>query len=344
MKRGHGILLLLAMTAVILLLLGWVFSKVDYAGVADAFRSARWGWLPLGILMQMVVFPVKALRWRLILGRDNPAPGRPLLSAIMIGFMINCIFSRIGEIVRPLVLSLKTEVRMPAGLASIALERLFDMCVVLLFLATSLLWLRRDISSAGSAQLALLQVTGLAVAAAFVLLVLFLVFLRVRPEMTTRLVLKSVSWLPAKAQGHVANFLKSFLKGLDAIRSPRQVAVLIALSIAHWMLQVLFFLFIGFCFPALHLGFPAAMLMFAITALALGAVPTPGYIGIYQGGVKMAAAILALGPAGAVVSYAWLAWAASIPPVIVAGFAFLWAEGLTLKQLRGEASRTPKAG
>ena len=80
------------------------------------------------MLVGLLVYPVKALRWRVILGREQTARYRPLLSAVMIGFMANCIVSRLGELIRAAVMSIKGEMRTSTAMASIALERVFDMC------------------------------------------------------------------------------------------------------------------------------------------------------------------------------------------------------------------------
>jgi glycosyltransferase 2 family protein len=288
-----------------------------------------------------MVFPVKALRWRVILAPVQQVKMRPLLSAIMIGFMANCIISRLGEIVRGVALSLRTPVRASMALSSIALERIFDSCVVLLFLVVALLWLPAPTSEAGADMLVTLRKGGAVLAVLFCAGVAFLIFLRFRPAVAQKMVKVCVSWLPKSVQNHVASFLNSFIEGLNSLRDARQVAALLVLSIVHWLIQVMYFLFIGYCFPALGLSPAGALLVFAVVALGVAAIPTPGYIGIYQGSIAAAAAILGLGSRSAeVTSYQWLAWAGNIPVIVLIGFTVMWTEGLSLKQLRGEAMRT----
>jgi len=111
-----------------------------------------------------------------------------------------------------------------------------------------------------------------------------------------------------------------------------------ALSVVHWMVQVLFFYLMGRCFPDLGLTFAGAMLVFSLVALSVAAVPLPGYLGVYQAGIAAAGLILSLPPARRV-SYEWLTWAMNVPPIIAAGFLCLWWEGLSLGQLRKNAKR-----
>ena len=346
MKYSRHIVILALMTAAMVALLAWSFSGVKKDEVLEAFRTAQWGYAPIAVLFGLLVFPVKALRWRVILGSERAVPFRTLLSAIMIGFMVNCIFSRVGEIVRAVILSLKGEMRTATALASIALERIFDSCTVILFLVVGLLWLHPAAAGEGAGHLAHLRIIGGLAALLLVCTVTFLVFLRMRPEAATRFVLACVNWLPERLRLRTRDFLKTFLDGLDTIRGARQLATILVLSILHWLIQVLFFLFAAWCFEGIGLTFPGALLVFALTAFGVAALPLPGYVGIYQGGILAAAAVIGVNLATAEfkslwVSYAWLSWAIGITPVILIGFVFLWAEGLTLRDIRGKNAARP---
>ena len=336
------ILVLVLMTAAIVALLVWSFlhaEDVNMSDLAEAFRNARWGYLPLAFCMGMMVFPLKALRWKLLIAPLKKVRFRSLLSAIMIGFMVNCIFSRVGELVRAGVLGVKQEVRTATALATIALERIFDMCIVVLFLMIALLSVQPAASAEGARNLATVRTTGAFVVVGFVLAVGFLVLLKLRPKPMTRWVMLCVCWLPSRLKTHVENFLKSFLNGLNAIQSIQQVLAVFVLSVIHWLFMILYFYFVGYCFPGLGMTFVGAILIFTITALGVAAFPLPGYLVVFQGSVLVAAALLSL-PSVESISYAWLAWAANVPPIILIGFIFLWAEGLSLGELRADGKRS----
>ena len=335
---------LLLITALIAVLLIYpVYSahrkgEVDFSELADAFGRAQWAYLIPAFFFGMFVFVLKAWRWQVILAPVQQVRYRSLLSAIMIGFMANCIVSRMGEIFRAVVLGTKREASTTLALATIALERLFDLFTVALFLVISLLWLRPS----GSEYLARTRLAGAVMAVLLVCLTLFLVLLRLQPKLTMRWVMVLAAWLPRRLRPHVERFMESFLKGLNAIQGPRHAAMLLLLSLAHWFSQVLYFYFVGLCFPGLGLTLAGAMLVFAVTAMGVGAVPLPGYLGIFQASVTAAAAIMAL-PAAETLSYSWLSWAANVPPIIVIGFGFMWIEGLSVGALRRGARAQAEA-
>ena len=73
--------------------------------------------------------------------------------------MANCIVSRLGELIRAAVMSIKGEMRTSTALASIALERVFDVCTVVVFLILALQWLGPSSMSAANAE-TLKRLTG----------------------------------------------------------------------------------------------------------------------------------------------------------------------------------------
>ena len=333
MKQFRHIAILLATTALVAGLLVWSFRNTDFNALWAAFDSARLWVAPFAALVGLGVFPIKALRWRLLLAPVKKVRIGSLFSAIMIGFMANCILSRLGEIIRAAVVSKRKEVDTATALASIALERIFDMATVILILIAALLCLPATTGGSGAGTLANVRAVGVVTAALFAVGVAFLVLLRLRPKATTAFIMFWISWMPARLKQKVAQFLASFLKGLDTLHSLRQVAVVSVLSLVHWMVQVLFFYLMGFCLPGFGLTFPGAMLVFSLVAFSVAALPLPGYLGVYQAGTAAAGLVLSL-PDAEMAAYGWLTWSMNIPVVIGLGFICLWTAGLSLGDLR----------
>src|SRR3989442_13947477 len=115
-------------------LLVWVLYKIDLRKVWTYAQHAN-GWLLLlTVVVATVTFPVRALRWRLIL-RDvdgHRFPLLPLCHATTIGFMANNLLpARAGEVARAYVASRQLPVRFTTALGSIGVERGFDALVML---------------------------------------------------------------------------------------------------------------------------------------------------------------------------------------------------------------------
>jgi hypothetical protein len=335
----HTIFVIVIMLIVAGVIAVTFYYKCNVARLELTLQTARWGYAPLAVLAGLLVYPIKALRWRIILGPAQKVHYRALLSAIMIGFMANCIISRLGELIRAVVLSIKGETRTSTAIASIALERIFDIATVALFLVLALQWLEPSAvrGEAGRHWIGVLRDARFFLAMGLVLAVAFLVLLRLYPHWMTGALARFVRLLPPKMRGKVEGFLGAFLLGLDTLRTGRQVAAILVLSVVHWAMQVLFFLLAGYCFPDMAMTLPAALLVFVLTAAGVAALPLPGYIAVYQVAILAAAALVARGSEDAWFGYSWLAWILNIPAVILVGFIFLWKENLSLSQIRMQA-------
>jgi hypothetical protein len=336
----HAVFVVTIMLIVVGVIAVTFYYKCNVARLKVTLQTARWGYAPLAILAGLLVYPVKALRWRIILGPAQKAHYRALLSAIMIGFMANCIISRLGELIRAVVLSMKGETRTATAIASIALERIFDVATVALFLVLALQWLEPSTvrGAAGQHWMGVLRDARFPAATGLVLTAAFLVLLRLYPHWMMGVLARFMRLLPNNARGKVEGFLSAFLLGLDTLRTWRQVAAILILSVVHWGIQVFFFLLAGYCFPDMAITLPGALLVFVLTAVGVAALPAPGYIAIYQVAILAAAALIARGSEDAWFGYSWLAWFLNIPAVVLAGFFFLWKENLSFSQIRTQAN------
>src|SRR5215207_2493272 len=125
--------------ALSILLLGWTLHDVAWG---DVWRELRASNLPLflaAVTCATLIFPLRAIRWRVIL--DPVAPrlsmGK-LWRSTAIGMMVNNVVpARAGEIARIYALTREVpRVGFAAGFASLAVDRLFDaVCIFGLMLA-----------------------------------------------------------------------------------------------------------------------------------------------------------------------------------------------------------------
>ena len=115
-------------------LLWWTLRDVSLAVVWHELAQSS---IPLFLgsaLCATLIFPLRAFRWRTIL--QPVAPNQPfgaLWRSIAIGMMANNVLpARAGEIARAYALTKQTKVPFATSIASLAVDRLFDMVVLLL--------------------------------------------------------------------------------------------------------------------------------------------------------------------------------------------------------------------
>ena len=121
----------------------WIAVRgVSWQETSAALRAARIVYLPPIFIIAVISLYFRALRWGVLLRPLARVERRSLFSATAIGFAANMLLPlRAGEVIRPWLLARKEGLTLAPLLATVAIERLFDMAILLLFFAVATLTL-----------------------------------------------------------------------------------------------------------------------------------------------------------------------------------------------------------
>ena len=261
----------------------WVLYKSDPRQVWNYAHHAN-GWLLLlTVVVATVTFPVRALRWRLIL-RD--ADSRPfsllaLWHATTIGFMANNLLpARAGEVARAYVAARQLPVRFTTALGTIAVERVFDALVMLGLMAVAI----AAPSFPAHALVGGRSLSGVAAATAvlFGLLLGMALLIANRPGpwlMVVERIARRV--LPVPAADRVVRTSDDIVEGLAVLKSPARFTGVALWSLILWIKNAAAF---AICFRAFGLDVPleAALLLQGIIGFGVAIPSTPGYGGVFE--------------------------------------------------------------
>jgi uncharacterized protein (TIRG00374 family) len=315
-------------------LLLWLATRgVDSAELLSAMTHAKPVPLVLVVLLTVLMYVIRAMRWRLLFPALQKAPILDLFGITNIGFMAGLFIPRAGEVLRPYLASRRYGVGVSAGLASILLERLIDLITVLSLLALYMFVLPRPAAERSDALMTTLRAgAGLAFAVAIAGMA-FLAALRVEGGPARRLLDWSLGLLPVKIGIQIRGLVSSFISGLDVFgSSPAQWARLIAESFALWVLigGIIHLNSIAFGF---EIPFHTSFLIIAFLTVGV-AIPTPGMVGGFHASYTLAlTAIYGMDQGQAVAAGAMLHALQNLP-VLVLGIAFLGREGLSFGSMR----------
>ena len=258
-------------------LLYFGLRDVHFAEVARELRASD-PWLFAGAtLAGTLIFALRARRWRTIL--EPVAPGLPLGAlwrATAIGAMVNNVVpARAGELARAFALTRETpRVTFAGGIASLAVDRLFDAIVLMLLMLLALFDPAVAFATAGSRAL----VTGAAITGAVglgvVLVMLYLVvFFPARVIALFELFARRVA---PKVEERGRAMLVAFADGLAVLRHPGRFAAVFGWTLAHWLLQAFAF-WLGFLAVGIEAPLSAALLVQGVIAIgvALPSAPAP---------------------------------------------------------------------
>ena len=135
MNRTIRIALSIAISAVFL---GFAIRKVDWAEAAAALAAAHYIYVVPMFGVTIWTLYIRAQRWRLLLRPVGTPAMRTLVAATNIGFMANMVLPlRIGEVIRPVLVSRKENKPLSGILATVVLERIFDMFTILFLFGVS---------------------------------------------------------------------------------------------------------------------------------------------------------------------------------------------------------------
>jgi uncharacterized protein (TIRG00374 family) len=237
---------------------------------------------------------------------------------------------RVGEVIRPVMLSRKENVPLGGVLATIVLERVFDLLtVVLLFgVSATLVGVSDTIQQWGYRLCGLAAIMGSAV-----------FFVRWQERLALRLLEMVLRFLPTKIAEPIDHFFRGFVQALEILDSPLTFLQLVAWSLFLWVVITSIYTFgiLAFALPApLILG---SIVVTAVTAIAVSAPSAPGYIGAFQLGCTLALAIFHVEESEAF-AYSIVIHVAQFVAVVGAGlFSMMRGGGMSFRQLE-EVSQT----
>lgn len=298
-------------------LLWLVFRKIDVKEVADQIRVAKYEWLLLSIILGVFSHIARAMRWNILIrSMGYQSDTRTTFYAVMVGYMANTAFPRLGEVTRCGVLAKKKSIPFNSLIGTVISERVFDM-IVLLLIIIAVIFFQLSLLSAFVNKYILSYFAGIANRDNLITAIILLIAFIVLPIMLIRIFLHRIRrW---HIYNKISDFLKGLLDGAKSIIRIKQKWSFIALTLMIWTLYSLM------TFTAFFAVEATAGLSFfdAITVMALGSLgmvaPVPGGIGAYQFIVKAILTEIYLIPSEPAVSYSIILWTAQSIMILVLG-------------------------
>jgi len=262
-------------------LVWWMARGIDDNGwlqIKASLKQANyWLFLPV-FLMLLLSHYIRALRWKILM---EPLGFKPstfnVFNAVMIGYLANLAFPRLGEVLKCTLLARYEKVRPDKLIGTIVAERAIDLvCLVIAFVITILL----QIDIVGGYAVSLLEkiFTGddHKISWLKISIILFIVF-----------IIFWVMYQVLKRLSHIAfvekikNVLKGIWSGLNSVRYIKSRRLFFVHTVLIWSLYLLSSR-IGFYAlqEVSDLGFKEA---FSIMSFgSIGMIATQGGLGAYQ--------------------------------------------------------------
>ncbi len=312
------------------LLLSAVFAwlalaDTRWADLRSAFALAElWLGIPFVVVLASFYW-LKAQRWRWLLAPTAQIPTPTLLPALVVGFAANNLLpAHLGELIRVHLLGRELGLPRSAVLATVVLERLFDVLALLALVIVAL---------AASAELAPeLRAAGSFLAVVGVLTLLPAGLLAFRAGWFKRMSDPLIARLPATLGARMHAQIDVLARGFGALRAGHRFPAIVANSLAQWALMATC---VWIAILAFHVPVPwvAAIAVLVLIVAGITLPSSPGYFGVIEYcfvlGLK-AYGVTAGTALSVAIFYHTLTWA----PVTLAGTFFLRRYHLSWRALR----------
>jgi uncharacterized protein (TIRG00374 family) len=261
------------------LIIGSVFfylaaRKVNFEEVLAAIYAIHLLWIVPLTTIYILNLLVRGLRWRLMFPDESRPSVRHAVDVFIFSKVGNSFMpGRLGELLRASVMGrLLPSVGMSGTLATIVVEKMFDVFGVLILLGVALL------SAPLPPWLANAGLTMIGVFPA-ILLVLWLMDRAGAQNMYQSDT--DDSRLACRIKGLLFGVLRRFSTGLYALRTARHFALLSALTLVIWFGEVCV---MYLCFQAFSIPAPFVAAVVTMVFLSVGSIlpAAPGFIGTYQ--------------------------------------------------------------
>jgi uncharacterized protein (TIRG00374 family) len=157
-----------------------------------------------------------------------------LFSSMMIGYMMNSIIPRAGEVYRPVLLANKEKISKASAFGTILVERVFDLLSLLISFGICMLFYKDKLSAAFEEY----NLESISIYTSIVTLVLVIIGILMifNLERSERIIEKiTMKLLPEKFHQKVHNVFVSLINGFLFIKYPKYYFQIIILSVLMWV-------------------------------------------------------------------------------------------------------------
>lgn len=180
----------------------------------------------------------RALRWRYFLNPLKKDINMDILfSSMMIGYMMNSIIPRAGEVYRPVLLANKEKISKASAFGTILVERVFDLLSLLISFGICMIFYKNKLSSAFEQyNLETISIYTSVITLTFVIIIIIIIFNLEKSEIIIEKITKKI--LPERFHRKVHNIFISMINGFLFIRYPKYYLQILFLSVVLWIVYV----------------------------------------------------------------------------------------------------------
>lgn len=296
------------------------FKDIDLNLLIEELGKTKYIYAIIGTLIGTFLGSyVRAIRWRYLLNplKENIKMSS-LFSPIMIGYMMNAMIPRGGEVARPVITAQKEGISRASAFGTIVVERIIDMLTMFIVFGLCLFYFRDKISVAFYPyNIEMISLWSSLAILAFVFFIVLMLFHLEKTESIVERITKRT--LPEKYQSKIHKIFISLINGFLFVKHPKYYLQIFTTSFLIWICYAISTYLAFFAFD-IDLTFFDANLILVLMSFAM-TLPLPGNsAGSYYLFVKTAlVSIYGINPETAI-GYAIVSHLLGFVGIMVSGF------------------------
>ncbi len=303
MNQKTANFLKIALPLVLGVVLVWYsLSKVSLENLVDYFKNADYSYIALGLFFGLLSHLSRAYRWKFLIepmGYTLRLPNS--IMAVFATYLVNYTIPRAGEITRATILTNYEGVPFEKGFGTIVSERIADLIIMILIIATTLFlefdFIYQFFSERFNPKKIVLGIAALIIGA---IAVFFFIKL-------------SQSKIAIK----IRRFITGLIEGVLSIFKMKQKWAFIFHTLFIWSMYLLMFYVTTFALPATS-NLPLAALLIGFISASFSIAATNGGIGSYPLAVYAAFSMFSI-PEDPSIAMGWILWSSQTLMIIVLG-------------------------
>lgn len=280
-SKYKGIIQFVFSMVLTVVFLYFAFKDVNVDMVIHVVSDASWFWIGVLVITLLASHLLRAIRWKVILYSVKDSISlKHLFGALMIGYGVNCVIPRLGEVSRAVFLAKWEKLSRSSMLGAVIVERVIDVIFLGFSVIISVYLWRQDLY----ANFPWLKSTVI-ITMVLMVVVVILLFLTIRfKEKFYGVIVKQLGRFSqpfAKKAGHIFSMLT---QGFGSLRGFKNYFITIILSVLIMLMYALG-AYVGFFTigmqKILAVNFKMAWVLMSISGIGV-AIPTPGGVGSYD--------------------------------------------------------------
>ncbi len=305
------------------ILLYFVFKKVEIILVLENLKKAKLIYIILCIILGFFLLFLRSYRWKTLITEYKFFDIFKFFESTVIGLFFNNVLPfRMGDFFQAYVLSRKTQIQKSLTFSTVLMERFIDLFppIIFIIIGSFFIILPKQISILVSVIILVLLIFG------------FFLLLKLKNFIINFLDKASIKYIVATK---LKNIFKNFYSAVENFKNFKLLFKVLFLTLLLWSgYSIGMFLIcksLNIELPSLWAGF----LVQAITAISVAIPSSPGYIGSWEFMGMLSLTIFKIEKTKAL-SFALLSHILSMFPVVILGIIFIIKEITVIKGMKEE--------